>query len=750
MKKLFSLFVLSLFISGVFAQSKALVLKVTLDQKKYSSLDQNTKAFVSSAYMKCLQDLTMIPEISVRTTDTDNELREIQKQSQIDAAVGLGSEAAAYAADKGSRADLLMNISLNNAGNGNYQIVCILSEIETMKMVITENSERLPIGEVTKDLVVDSLVYNILTGLNKRGYISNISPDVKNQLLHLDSSEESFRKYVQEYTRQREEAERELASLRKNAASEEERMELEAQRLALQLKIEMAEKNRQIAEENLRRQQTEDSANQKRQQEMMQMQNAQREKFMKDIKAIEEARTAIRKETLSSLPLKKRIELIETARANLERLESQLDDSITQNDAYYDEKMNAEIDEVYAEPWRKADLSNGEPTSRALNFRNQKVQKIRDNYNAQKKSGQNQLKNAAKATIDGYKSQIQANLSDMEKTTYVFRSIDLTDDYLSLSVSEFDGERAVWDVYSNFELNNITKIDTRNVVLPKTSISYEAMTGSKADLDSEAGYQKYQDMVDMADLYFRTSVPYLYSQIAIKVHYDSDYDIYEVRPVSFQIFKTQNNKKPVISYNEKNFEAARAVQAESVSLAYSSSNSSSSSSAESRVEKTPRKRAQTLEGTQFYQSQEARRGIFMDISYMNGPFYQGTNLNFALLLGGKFIFAGFDMDIAFPMIKPDYYSYNSWSEFYIFDANFVLGNSIKFGFIRPYTAFGIGMHGIGQEELLDTNIRGIHLEAMAGIDLTWDMYSIGAIYRLKYLYGAGFVDTIGMSFGIVY
>ena len=256
-KRIFSLFIFGLFISAGFAQAasakKDLVLKVTLDKKNYSSLDQNTKAFVSSAYMKFLQDLTMVPEISVRTPDTDNELREIQKQSQIEAATGLGSEEAAYAADKGIRADLVMNVSLNNAGNGAFQFVCTLSEIETMKLIITENSERLAIAELTKDQVIDGLVYNILSGLNKRGYISSLSADVTNQLLHLDNTAESFQKYVQEYTRQREEAERELAALRADAKTEQERMDSQAQELALQLKIEMAEKNRQIAEENLRR-----------------------------------------------------------------------------------------------------------------------------------------------------------------------------------------------------------------------------------------------------------------------------------------------------------------------------------------------------------------------------------------------------------------------------------------------------------------------------------------------------------------
>lgn len=746
-KRIFSLFIFSLFISAGFAQvtsaKKDLVLKVTLDKKNYSSLDQNTKAFVSSAYMKFLQDLTMVPEISVRTPDTDNELREIQKQSQIEAATGLGSEEAAYAADKGIRADLVMNVSLNNAGNGAYQFVCTLSEIETMKLIITENSERLAIAELTKDQVIDGLVYNILSGLNKRGYISSLSADVTNQLLHLDNTAESFQKYVQEYTRQREEAERELAALRADAKTEQERMDAQAQELALQLKIEMAEKNRQIAEENLRRQKGANNADQKRQKEMEQMQNAQREQFMKDIQAIEKARSAIRQETLTSLPLKKRIELIESARGNLKRLENQLSEAIEQNNAYYDEKMQAEIDAIYAEPWRKADLSNGEPTQRALNFRNQQVSKIRDNYTSQKKNGENQLKNAAKATIDGYKQQVQANISDMEKTTYVFRSIDITDDYLSLEVSEFDGERMVWDVYSDFNLNNIQKVDVRNVVLPKTSISYEAMAGSHADLSTDSGYQKYQDTVDMADLYFRTSVPYLYSQIAIKVAYNKYYDLYEVKPVYFQIFKTQDNKKPIISYNEKNFEAARKVQAQSVNVApnYEGKTEQSSKKTDSNKSRTP---------VSSLFKPKARNGLFTDLSYMHGPFYNGVDLSFSILSGGKFWFGGLDLDLGYVFIDPSYNSYSSWSEFDYTAVGVLLGYSLSLGPVKPYAAAGLGWYGFSQDELFDSDIYGVQLEGIAGVDVKFDNYSIGFVYKIKYLYGSGYVDFSGLSLGIVW
>jgi len=752
-KRILLLIVFSLFIISGFGQAKELVLKVSLDEKKYSSLDQNSKAFISSAYMKCLQDFTMIPEINLRTSDIDSELREIQKQSQIDAATGLGSESSAYAADKGSRADLALKISVANAGNNDYQFVCTVSDIETMNIIITVNSDRLPIVELTKDQIVDNLVYEIISALYKRNYISEISSDVKNQLLHLDSSEESFRKYVQSYTRQLEEAEAELAKLQNNAATEKERIEQEDQRLALQLKIEMAEKNRQIAEENLRRQQSEAAANEIRQKEMKQMQNTQREKFLKDIEAIESARAELRKQALTSLPLKKRIELIETSRANLTRLENQLEESLAQNAAYYSQKMETEIEAVNSAPWRKADLSNGEPTIRALNYRNQQIDKIRNKYEGQKKTGENQLRNAAKPTIDAYKSQLQANISDMEKTTYVFRSIDVTDDYLGLQVSEFDGARMVWDVYSDFSLNNIQKIKNNNINLPRISLSYELMTGSKPELSDDEGYKEYQDKVDMADLYFRTSVPYLYSQISIKVSYNKIYDWYEIRPVMFRIYRTQDNKKAIVSYNEKELLGIDTDTSSNTSKRETTEKEDTSNIKKTRNESYDDDYSTISDlfdysRTSFSESQKPRRGIFADITYLNGPFYQGMNLNLSALVGGKIIFLGVDVDLGFPWIKDEYKTNNSWSNFYLFDANFVMGLSFNVFFLRPYAAVGLGYYTIGRDEMLGKDIFGLSLEGIGGVDLCIGSYSLGAVYRIKFLYGSGFSNALGVSLGI--
>ncbi|MBR1402548.1 MAG: hypothetical protein IJ558_14120 [Treponema sp.] len=543
MRKIFcSVVFLAFFSWGLtFAQeNESLVIEVSLDQTSLSSLDSDVKNFTNAAYSQFIKGLTMVSQISVHTAETDNELRKIQKRSQIEAASGLGSEDAAYATDKGSRAKLALSFKVSPVG-ANYQFSCMISDIET-RDTFTSATKKLPIAEVASDAVVDLFAYDVLFLLQKRKYIPQISLDVTNQLKHQEDSIENFQKYVDDYAKQREEAERALSELRSTKLSAEDQIAAENEERALQLKIEMAEKNRQIAEENLRRQQDELLVRAQRQKDLESYSKGQRDKFQKDIEAIEKARAAIRKEVVSNLSLKKRIELIEAAKVNLARLEQQLKDSIAENKEYYDAQMNEEIDRKNAEEWRKADLAGGVPTEAAKNIRKRQIDEIRSKYDALKQSVETDLKASAQPGLSSYREQISSNIADMEKTTYVFRSIDVTDDYLHLKVNEYNGNLSAWEVDSDFDLSSIPKVDTSAVILPQFKLSYVTMTKKSIpkenDKNYEKKYQEYQDTVDMADLYFRTSVPYIYSQIAIKVAYHSSSDTYIVTPVSFSIFRT--------------------------------------------------------------------------------------------------------------------------------------------------------------------------------------------------------------------
>ena len=201
----------------------------------------------------------------------------------------------------------------------------------------------------------------------------------------------------------------------------------------------------------------------------------------------------------------------------------------------------------------------------AKKFRNQDIAEIRTNYTKLKNDAVAELKKSVQPNLDSYKKQLDLNVSELQKTTYVFRSIDASDDYLSLNVDDYDGNTCSWTVHSAFKANDIVKFDASKLdSLPDTEISYEIMTGKKpATLAStKEDYREYLNLVERADLYFRVSVPYLYSQLAVKVTYDSVTDRYIAVPENFKIFKMENNSKALVEYKGSYFVAAEKREAE--------------------------------------------------------------------------------------------------------------------------------------------------------------------------------------------
>lgn len=395
----------------LFSQTgKALVIRVELYQEAHKKYSEYEKSYVNAAYRQFQQDLTKDPQIQIRTPETDNDLRSIQKESQIEASKGLASEDAAYATDKGSRAALSIRLQMAKVGK-EYQLSCEIREIEKMSMT-QRNTQKASLEQVSSDVVVDALAYEVLMFLQEKSYINRVSLDITNQLLHRDAanSEENLKKYLNSYAKQKREAEAELAALRAESKSKEDKLAKEARERALQLNIELAEKNRQIAEQNLRRQQEKKQEEIKRQDELKKISREQQEKFIREFEEIEAARRAIQKENLGKLSLKKRIELIESARDNLRQLENQLSDTTRQNRTEMTAKMQKELDAKENEPWRKADLSNGLPTSRARKFRDDEKAAIRKRYEAQIDSDEKKLRAFAEPGIAEYRAQVQSNI----------------------------------------------------------------------------------------------------------------------------------------------------------------------------------------------------------------------------------------------------------------------------------------------------------------------------------------------------
>lgn len=172
----------------------------------------------------------------------------------------------------------------------------------------------------------------------------------------------------------------------------------------------------------------------------------------------------------------------------------------------------------------------------------------------------------------------------------------------------------------------------------------------------------------------------------------------------------------------------------------------------------------------FSQSQHARCGMFFGGEYVKGPFYEGGAVDFSIVAGSGFIFGGFDFNIADGFVDTKYATDTSWNSIMLMGADLLSGVSVKIGPIKPYISAGLGLYiaddfdkvsessssssssyGSGGGSNSEPAVVGFQAEAMAGVDFTFlEVFGIGAVYKIKYMYGGGFSDTLGITLGIVF
>ena len=742
-KKICALFLSSVFTFSSFA--KELVVKVEMES---SNLDNTSKTYMSSAYNRFLQDILSVPEISVRTSSVDENLEAIQLKSQIEAATGMGSEEAAYATDKGSKAELSLLMKMSKLSQNSWQIVCELSEIETKKLVAAIVTDKLALLNVTSDESIDKLAYNTLLAIQKKSYINSIPASLISQLLHQENSSESYKKYLQDYTKQIEEIEKEKALLEQNAKTQEEKAEAERKALALQLKIDMLEKSKMQAEQALRRQSEAEANEAKKKKEIEELSREQQEQINKEIVELEKKRAELRAAVIEQMSLKKRIELIESDKSNFNQLNKLLDESVQKIQKEYDFVMNEKIKAKNNEPWAKGETdANGNPTEMAKKFRAQDVEEIKSIYQKQKENTVAELKKSMQANLDSYKNQIELNIAELQKTTYVFRSIDVTDDYLLLNVDEYDGNSYSWTVHSSFSVNDISKLDVSKLAyLPDATLTYETMTGKKpANYNSsKEEYHDYLDLVERADLYFRVSVPYLYSQLALKVVYDSTSDTYIAKPEYFRIYKMENNAKPLLELKASNFAQAEKKRlaeleaekkkAQEEALAEEQRLIKDRKEKERQELEEANKRLEAAKKANFEKSQQSRLGIFGEVATVDYINYSDVYFSGQLLFGEKNYFIGLESDVL---------GYSDM-EYVSLGLGCLGGVSVSIKNLRPYAGVSLGFM------MMEHSDFGIGLSAgiFAGIEYNFGGYILGIEWKGKFVDGLGSFGMLALTCGI--
>lgn len=171
----------------------------------------------------------------------------------------------------------------------------------------------------------------------------------------------------------------------------------------------------------------------------------------------------------------------------------------------------------------------------------------------------------------------------------------------------------------------------------------------------------------------------------------------------------------------------------------------------------------------FGYSEHARGGMFIGADYIKGPFYEGYGFDYTIVAGSGFFFGGFDADVAGLTIDSKYQTPSSWDTIMTISGDLLAGLSIKIGPFKPYVSAGLGMFIAGNlDSFLDSSstsssyssnsgsedlstLIGLQVEAMGGFDFSLsNVFGIGAVYKLKYMYGAGFTDSYGITLGLVF
>ncbi len=743
----------SLFSGILTAQSKSTVILVSQDPAIFEKLDANEKLYARSAFQSFVGNLTLLDDVTVRTESNDASLRQVQKKSQIEASSGLGSEDSAYASDLASKADLRIVLSLVKYNTG-YKLEYSASKIETMQIVSGASSESyFQLEEIDNE--IDKLSYNAMKSLYGKGYISQIPYSVEVQLTHAEDTSENYTKYILELTEQIEGSRQELDNIRKENMTAQEKAEARRKEQAIQQKIQAAENAKRRTEEQLRKNREETQKAERQRAELKALSDQKRndlaKKFEEKIRQSQEQQLKLNKEITQGLSLEKRIALIEEDRQVLDELEAQLIANANGSNLILEKQMQDEIDAINNEPWRLAETdANGRPTEKAKKYRESKVKKVRDKYEAMISQTNNELKGVYIDAINTYKKQIDEGVKDLEASSFVYRSYE-PGSALEVTVGNYDGGKFNWTVTPAFHMEETTHISNiPDLSGLKCTVNYKEITGrSPVEYNgtNEDAYSEYLDLAELADLCFRTSTPYIYGTLVVKVKYNPTYGDYRLVFNQFTLRRMEDNQI-VADYSLNDY------------------NSVIRGTVSDSPKQTERQQKQQKKETERQQQHTQAQGILSSfINYwtpnmkqkcgfnMNGslcvsPFTINSsqlvreNLDFRLYFGGN---GGLYYALGFAFDDFDMYDY--------FSGHFGIGTSINFGCFRPY-----GDMYLGYGSIMDSYYEGygnVRFGVRAGMDVVLGGYSFGIFINEENRTGGIYDDSrhfesVGLSLGFCF
>ena len=168
----------------------------------------------------------------------------------------------------------------------------------------------------------------------------------------------------------------------------------------------------------------------------------------------------------------------------------------------YTKEYGLKIENINKAPWRKAELSNGQPIDSAVRERELKVIDLKRERDVKIEEEQSRIENATNLSQKEIYSEILTDLGALEERTFYANTLNSN---LLVSIDEFDGDKKSW------EMKYYVFCDGVELYSGEGEIRYSDLEKMKpSGMD-------YFDAVDMYDSLFRCNEPVLTFEIAYRV-----------------------------------------------------------------------------------------------------------------------------------------------------------------------------------------------------------------------------------------
>ncbi len=764
--------IMALCFGSMLVFAKNVTIKLEGDAQAEKSLSSNEKEYYRASLNDFKNNLLLCDEVNIRTDDVDARIRKLQESTQIDASVGKGSVNSALDSDKVSRMDLSLVFRMEKRGKF-YKFTYDLQDNQLMSSIAADSSKEFELTVLGSELNLISL--SVLKKLREKKYITNIPAEVELRLSNQNDSAENRAKLLAKRQRELSDLQNEIDGMGAGSSAAE-ALEIERQKNYKKAQLERLQLQYKMMEDDDKRAREEEERKRLLAEESAKLQEEDLKSFNEEIKKIEARRNEILKEASKSFTLKKRIEIIESLRADLNLLKSEMEATIDSIKSHYDELENAEILEVDERPLSKIEKGkDGQITEKAKKFRIQEKNEIKGKYSKLKSEARRKIYSDQSAVLEDYESRIQVQTAELCNSTYYFRSLDTREFYLNTHVGEFDGDSLNWTAETDFNVDDIPCIVSNVEFFDEVkffSIKDEFLIGQRPATDNVEQFKAYGKAIDQADLLFRTSIPYIYSVLGVKISYSSGR--YYLTFESFAIYKTEDNKT-LYSVNAKRYDAIKKrVEKERLAEKERSDNENKRllREQERKDREEERRIAREIEAEQVRERNErlaqslakcqcGRTGLFFDGGSASSKYFDGGSFSLNASAGGKTFFGGLYLDINPNSFKEEYFNETG---FMVVNFGIDIGMAKCFYFIRPYGWIGIGGGIISSTEKSSTSSSSsssssnsgesnpystgcFNFQSKVGVDLLLGNLSVGGYYKLDYINKLGWSDVYGASIG---